>query len=66
MYPYSREVLETLVSLGTEENSTFYWYDDFLFPEEEQGVYLMLNVWDPESETIDNGEDRGKAGEIRV
>ena len=49
LYPYSREALETLVSLGTEENSVFYWYDSFLFPEEEQGVYLMLNVWDPES-----------------
>jgi len=44
MYPYSREALSALVSLGTEENSIFYWYDGFLFPEEEQGVYLMLNV----------------------
>ncbi len=42
LYHYDRETLSVLCALGLDKNSTFYYYDEFLYPEEAQGVYLYM------------------------
>ncbi len=41
LYPYDRETLSALAAMGVDAHSTFYYHTGRLYPEEEQGVYLI-------------------------
>ena len=39
LLPYTEQYMQYMADLGIERGTTFYYYDGYVFPEEEFGVY---------------------------
>ena len=42
LMPYQERYIKAIVTAGAEQDTKFYYYTGYLFPEEEQGVYYGI------------------------